>query len=313
MFNYNHLYYFYVTAKLKGVTVAARQLNTSQPSLSSQIKNLESTLKRKLFRKRGRNIELTEDGKRVYNFCRRMFEVSDELADFISGETTDLRVNLKIGVSPELERPFIARIISAALKQKEGESTACVSMFSRMDEQMRISLKLHQLDLLISNSPIYDDEIKVIASLDMPVALVAAPALAAKLGLCQRASIDENLQRAAKKFILPTGSLKLRQEVDVFLQGKGIKPHMLFESDIMASVVRNVCEGLGVGFAPIPYIKSEIKEGLLRVYPLNEFLWIHRLTVMSGPNLKPHPVVARLVEVIHGEEISAKRQWTRRV
>ena len=65
MFNYNHLYYFYITAKLKGVTVAALQLNTSQPSLSSQIKNLETALKRKLFRKSGRNIELTEDGKRV--------------------------------------------------------------------------------------------------------------------------------------------------------------------------------------------------------------------------------------------------------
>ena len=108
-----------------------------------------------------------------------MFEVSDELADFIAGEASDIRFNLKIGVSPELERPFIAGIVSAALKQKGGESTASVSMFSRLDEEMRTSLKLHKLDLLISNSPIYDDEIKVVASLDMPVALVAAPSLAA--------------------------------------------------------------------------------------------------------------------------------------
>src|SRR5665213_3010217 len=308
MFNYNHLYYFYITAKLKGVTIAARQLNTSQPSLSSQIKNLEAALKRKLFRKQGRNIELTEDGQRVYNFCRRMFEVSDELANFISDESSDRRLNLKIGVSPELERPFIARIVSAALKQKAGDSTASVSMYSRLDNEMRISLQLHQLDLLISNSPIYDDEIKVIASLDMPVALVAAPTLAAKLGLSQKKSIDENLKRAARDFILPSSTLKLRQEVDVFLQAKGIRPHMLFESDIVSSVIRNVCDGLGVGFAPIPYIKSEIKDGLLRVYQPNEVYWRHRLTVMSGPNLKVHPFVDRLIQVIQSEDRNPRRQ-----
>lgn len=318
MLNYNHLYYFYVAAKLKGVTVAARQLNTSQPSLSFQIKSLESTLKRKLFRRSGRSIELTDDGKQVYNFCKRMFDVSDELADFISGETADLRINLKIGASPELERPFIARIVSAALKQKEGDSTASVSMYSRPDDEMRISLKLHQLDLLISNFPVYDDEIKIIAFLDMPVALVAAPALAAKLGLSQSAPIEDALRKAARKFILPAGNLKLRQEVDVFLQRKGIRPHMLFESDILSSVIRSVCDGLGVGFAPIPYIKSEVQEGLLQVYPPNDVLWSHRMTVMVGPKLKSHPFVERIVQAIREEgnasptQVGSKRKSGRR-
>ena len=89
----------------------------------------------------------------------------------------------------------------------------------------------------------------------------------------------------------------------MFLQKKGIRPHMLFESDMLSSVIRNICDGLGVGFAPIPYIKSEIKEGLLRVFPPNEVLWIHRMTVMSNPNLKPHPFVARLIQVIRNEEV----------
>lgn len=302
MFNYNHLYYFYVTAKLKGVTIAARQLRTSQPSLSAQIKNLESTLGRKLFQKSGRSIELTQDGQNIFNFCRRMFDISDELSDFISGETPELTANLRIGVSPELERPFIGGIISAALKQKENEPSASVSMVSRSDDEMRISLKLHELDLLISNSPIYDDEIKVLASLNMPVALVAAPALATRLGLSQTATIAENLGRSAKKFILPANTLKLRQEADLFLQKMGVRPHLIFESDILASVIRNVCDGLGVGFFPIPNVRDEIEDGLLRVYPPNEVLWSHRLTVMSGPNLRSHPFIDRLVQLIRAEE-----------
>lgn len=55
MYNYNHLYYFYSTVKFGGVTLAAKHLCISQPSLSSQLKVLEESLQIKLFNKVGRN------------------------------------------------------------------------------------------------------------------------------------------------------------------------------------------------------------------------------------------------------------------
>jgi LysR family transcriptional activator of nhaA len=108
MFNYNHLYYFYVTAKLGGVTSAARQLKTSQPSLSAQIKNLEKSFNRELFRKNGRQMELTEEGHRVYSFCKPMFELAEELEEYANGKDALKRLRVSIGVSSEIERPFIA-------------------------------------------------------------------------------------------------------------------------------------------------------------------------------------------------------------
>lgn len=74
MFNYNHLYYFYMTAKSGGVTFAAKALRIAQPSLSAQLKVLENTLNRKLFHKVGRRMELTPDGEQAFGFCRKMFE-----------------------------------------------------------------------------------------------------------------------------------------------------------------------------------------------------------------------------------------------
>ncbi len=81
VYNYNHLFYFYVTAKLEGVTAAAKHLNTSQSSLSTQINTLEEVLDRELFRKVGRRMELTNSGKEVFNYCRRAFDIFDELFD----------------------------------------------------------------------------------------------------------------------------------------------------------------------------------------------------------------------------------------
>jgi DNA-binding transcriptional LysR family regulator len=54
--NYNHLYYFYVTARAGSVTEGAAILRVAQPSLSGQIKALESTVNRSLFRRVGRKI-----------------------------------------------------------------------------------------------------------------------------------------------------------------------------------------------------------------------------------------------------------------
>ena len=131
MLNYNHLYYFYVTAKVGGVTSAARQLNTSQPSLSAQIKSLETSLNRELFRKNGRKMELTEEGHRVYAYCKPMFEIGEEIKEYIDGKDTIKRLKVSIGVSSEVERPFVANVIGSALKKSLNSARPVVSMILR--------------------------------------------------------------------------------------------------------------------------------------------------------------------------------------
>ena len=61
--NFKHLYYFWVTARAGGIMRAGEQLHTTPQTLSGQIKLLEERLGRKLFRKSGRQLELTEDGQ----------------------------------------------------------------------------------------------------------------------------------------------------------------------------------------------------------------------------------------------------------
>ena len=56
--NFKHLHYFWVAAKAGGIVRAGQQLHISPQTLSGQIKLLEERLGRKLFRKRGRQLEL---------------------------------------------------------------------------------------------------------------------------------------------------------------------------------------------------------------------------------------------------------------
>src|SRR5579884_4189176 len=84
MYNYNHLYYFYITSKCEGIIAAARHLRISQPSLSSQLKVLERSLNMSLFKRVGRRSQLTAAGTAVYGLCRQMFEISEEMDELIA-------------------------------------------------------------------------------------------------------------------------------------------------------------------------------------------------------------------------------------
>ncbi len=117
MYNYNHLYYFYITARTGGVMNASKRLNISQPSLSSQLKVLESSLDLRLFQKIGRTNHLTPEGQIVYGFCRQMFEISEEMSELITKQVPSASRRIHIGVSDEIDRPFVVEIVSLFMKK----------------------------------------------------------------------------------------------------------------------------------------------------------------------------------------------------
>src|SRR5687768_153343 len=98
MYNFNHLYYFYVTAKSSGVKEAAKHLRISQPSLSSQLRVLETAMDVKLFNRVGRNNKLSLAGSIIFGFCRQMFEISEEMSELLTREIPSASRRVHIGV-----------------------------------------------------------------------------------------------------------------------------------------------------------------------------------------------------------------------
>ena len=77
--NFKHLYYFWVTARAGGIMRAGEQLHTTPQTLSGQIKLLEDWLGRKLFRKSGRQLELTEHGRLALGYADQIFSLGQDL------------------------------------------------------------------------------------------------------------------------------------------------------------------------------------------------------------------------------------------
>src|SRR6266478_4362431 len=78
-----HLRYFVAVAEAGSLTVAARKLHTSQPSLSRQIRDLENEVAAQLLTRGARGIELTPAGRAFLDHARVVLSQVDAATEAV--------------------------------------------------------------------------------------------------------------------------------------------------------------------------------------------------------------------------------------
>lgn len=280
MYNYNHLYYFYVTARSGGVMNASKHLNISQPSLSSQLKVLEAALDTRLFQRVGRKNQLTPVGQIVYGFCRQMFELSEELKELMTKQVPSASRRIHIGVSDEIDRPFVVEIVSLFMKKHGLAQRPKVSVVSGTHEQLAERLKFRELDAVVTEIAMIDPDLENLQRAEVPVALtcsskwrVPANPKNVKIG----SLISEIHGEEGAQWLMPSSRYKLRTETDKFFDDNLLKGRIVVESDVIASIVRSVVDGIGLAFLPLLYVAREIREKSIRVIGPKEGYWKYRV------------------------------------
>ena len=280
MYNYNHLYYFYVTAKSGGVSSAATRLKISQPSLSSQLKVLERSLAVTLFHKVGRNNVLTEAGTMIYNMCRQMFEISEELDSLIAERVPTASRRINIGVSDEVDRPFVVEVVSAFLKQHGLTQRPKVSVVSGSHGQLVERLRFHELDAVVTPFAMIEPELENLSRAEVPVALTCSSKWLTRSNTGKLSATDAVKQIIGwenAQWLMPSSRFKLRAEIDSFFEKNQLKGRIVFESDVMSSLVRSVVDEVGMAFIPLLYVAREIREKSIRVLGPKGGYWKYRV------------------------------------
>ncbi|ASD62325.1 LysR family transcriptional regulator [Bdellovibrio bacteriovorus] len=300
MFNYNHLYYFYVTARLGGVSNAAKYLHISQPSLSSQIKVLESSIDQKLFEKRGRNLHLTPEGERTFAYCKKMFDVAADFAESLKSPTEKQSQRIRIGVSDQVERPFIADLLAPLIREQKRGVEKIFFVSSAPSDALVTQLRSREIDLLLTNKPIYADDVTELATAEMPVNLMVSTKnlKERKIRTSRNTSAVEFLNAVPWGLIIPSYKMKLRHETDLFFQEIRARKKVVFESDIMSVVGRAIVDGAGVGFLPVPYVMDEVQSGILTLLGPKAGYWKHTLYLLGRKDEKEDETIQDLKKTI---------------
>lgn len=150
MLNYRQLHYFWVVAKTGSIVRACEQLNLTPQTISGQISLFEETLGVDLFRRVGRQLELTEAGRLALPYAEQMFQLGNELETMLRSQPDEQQILFRIGVADVVPKSIVYRLIAPTMELEESIRITC-----REDklERLLADLAIQKLDMVISDSP----------------------------------------------------------------------------------------------------------------------------------------------------------------
>lgn len=234
------------------LTRAARELGLAQPTVSTQIHALESSLGVSLLTRNGRSIELTESGRIVFRHAEEMFRIAAEIPDAIAGESQGRSRVLHVGTSDFVPKPIIRRILEPLMRDAPSMRVICREW--RIDELLA-GLGIFHLDLVIADRPHPDSgAVSAISQpiLESPMAIYAVSSLAKEL----RRGFPRSLDGAP--MLLPVPSTSLRESVDRWLESIGVEPQIVGEFEDRELLKTFGSAGLGA-FPATALIEREVR------------------------------------------------------
>jgi len=99
MINPNHLKYFYDSCSFSSVSKAAELNKVSHSAVSHAIKSIEISLNVELLKHGKKKFELTEQGKTLFQHSNQLFDSFEVLKNALSSGSTELKGQLKLGLS----------------------------------------------------------------------------------------------------------------------------------------------------------------------------------------------------------------------
>jgi DNA-binding transcriptional LysR family regulator len=111
--NLNQLKLFYLTARFKSPSEAAKFLNISQPAVTTGIHRLEDHYDVKLFQRDGKTMVRTEAGDALFKQAEKIFEIEQLAEDCIRNFQVQNEQRIQIHTSETFGAYYLPALISA--------------------------------------------------------------------------------------------------------------------------------------------------------------------------------------------------------
>ncbi|MFT3719632.1 transcriptional activator NhaR [Pseudorhodoferax sp.] len=243
--NFKHLRYFWVVAKAGGVMRAGEQLHTTPQTLSGQIKLFEDWIGHKLFRKVGRRLELTEQGRIALDYAEEIFALGAELETAVRHTRGERRtLEFRVGVADAVAKSVVYQLLEPALEGPEPVRLICHE--GKYDDLLA-RLALHRLDLLIADERV-SPKISVRAFSHLlgrsSMSFFCSEALRGQLAGAFPQCLD------GMPMLVQSRSSSVRRQLDPWLVRMRLRPRIIGEFDDTALMNAFGREGRGVFMAP---------------------------------------------------------------
>lgn len=239
LFNYRHLYYFWMVAKEGSMSHAAERLDMAIQTVSTQVRDLERDLGCQLLRPAGRGLELTEAGVVALRQAEHIFQLGEALPDMVRSAAESQAVRLVVGIADGLPKLEVQRLLQPVL---QVEHLRLVCNEGEMADLLA-ELAVHKLDVVLSDHP---------APFNARLKVHNHPLGTSPMGWY---GTSHWWEKAAEGFpaslqhvpvLLPTTHSIVRSHIDQWLAQNGLRPRVVGEFEDNALLEAFGGTGLGV-------------------------------------------------------------------
>lgn len=256
--NYKHLHYFWVVAKAGSIVRASEQLHLTPQTISGQLSLFEEVQGEQLFKKSGRNLELTEAGRMVLSYAEEIFSLGQELEQVLHHRPTARTLQLRVGVSDAVAKAVAYRLLEPALALPQTLRINCRE--GKLD-YLLAELAMHKLDIVITDTPMpptvnvrgFNHQLG-----ECGISFFATKALALQYPAAFPACLD------GAPLLLPGEDSALRSKLMHWLNAQQLHPRIAGEFD--DSALMSAFGQAGAGFFAAP---SSIADMVMRQYDVS--------------------------------------------
>ncbi|MCB7155329.1 LysR family transcriptional regulator [Bacillus stercoris] len=253
------LEYFYAVCQELHFTRAAEKVGISQPSLSQQIKLLEHEIGTPLFDRIGKKTALTESGKLLLQYTRKIFYEVEQAKTSIDELNGLQRGTILVGTLLTVEDYLITPTLLSFHQKYPGVK---ISVFGLRTGDIHKQLIENKLDLGIVFLPMKGDELESI-SLSTEEMAFAVPE---GHPLENQDMLDVEVLKTTPSILLPQQYF-IRNLIDEACKDLGFLPKPIFEITTMQSLINMVLKGVGVTILPKPYLEY-LNHPHIRIIPI---------------------------------------------
>lgn len=257
---------------------AAAKLHLSQPAISKRIAALEQRLGRRLFDRIGRQVLLTEAGRTLLPYARRVLHDLEDGRRALSQLSGEVRGRLSIGTSHHIGLHRLPPVLKAFI-HRHGEVDLDIHfMDSEVACQAVAAGKLELGIVTLPTEPLHNLEMRLIWNDPLAVVVASDHPLARK----KRLRLTELARHPA---VLPDEATYTHRIVKAELARHGVQPHVRLATNYLETL--KMLAGIGLGWSVLP---RSMLDRSLRALPVAGFapgrqlgaIW-HRQRTLSAP------------------------------
>lgn len=251
---------FYEVATHKNISKTAELMHISQPAVTQSIKKLESLLGLPLFYRKNNGVELTDEGKILFEHIKNSIEIISNSQNIFSQYMNLDKGKIRIGGWDTLINTLLMPILKEFIKKYPNIE---IQTFTGKTAELMQKLENGELDILICNLPENTKSYKDINFI--PIKNARYCFFATKTYIKDH-KVKDIKKLKSNQLILPNKMTTRGKILEKFCKDKGINTlegnYVITTIELMKCFVLN---DIGVGFTNVEDIKDLLKEDKVKI------------------------------------------------